>query len=247
MGNYGDIYRCKRGQIFWLREEDGVDKFSPTINVGGLEIQDHRVRGTRPVVIISNDKINWSSDKVLVCPIRTPKERLSQRRFRSQVLFEMNGKQRVINVDDMKAINVEQLENFIGTLGDLTMRTLNDSIAFVAGLVDEENTTDSTNEETPMDGLDNHDDEIKEEDVSQSPVKEIKEKTEVAPPKPEKATLTKIKKVRSSNDKWTDDLAIQFLIDYEELTMEDLMYKYSLGSKQTVYTHRWKLKKGYKL
>lgn len=241
MGNYGDIYRCKRGQIFWLREEDGVDKFSPTINVGGLEIQDHRVRGTRPVVIISNDKINWSSDKVLVCPIRTPKERLSQRRFRSQVLFEMNGKQRVINVDDMKAINVEQLENFIGTLGDLTMRTLNDSIAFVAGLVtDEENITESTNEDSSLDGLDTRDDDIKEE----APLKEIKEKTEVAP---KKATLTGINKARSSKDQWTEDLAVQFLIDYDELSMEDLMNKYNLGSKQTAYTCRWKFKKKYNL
>lgn len=246
MGNYGDVYKCKRGQIFWLREEDGVDKFSPTITIGGDEIPDHRVRGTRPVVVISNDKINWSSSKVIVCPIRTPKERLTQRRFRSQVLFDMNGRQRIIVVDDMKAVNVDQLDHFIGTLGDFTMRTLNDSIAFVTGLLsDEENVTDSTNDEaSPSDNSDASYDEVKEEEVSPSPVEEVEEKPKVAPPK-KKATSKE--KVRSANEKWTEDLAVQFLIDCEELSTEEIMSKYSIGTLKTLYSTKWKFKKTYEL
>lgn len=106
----------KRGQVWFYR---------PTVTPSG-----HIQKGARPVIIVSNDHLNRSSDVVLAVPCTSQ----IKRNFPTHVLFIMDNQVSVALTEQAGPINTDELVNCIYTLEEYIMNQVDEALKISLGL-----------------------------------------------------------------------------------------------------------------
>lgn len=106
----------KRGQV-WL--------YRPTVTPSG-----HIQKGARPVIIVSNDHLNATSDVVLAVPCTTQ----LKRNFPTHVLFIMDNQVSVALTEQAGPVNVDELVNCVYTLEAYIMNQVDEALKISLGL-----------------------------------------------------------------------------------------------------------------
>ena len=107
----------KRGQVWF---------YEPTVTPSG-----HIQKGSRPVIIVSNDKLNDTSSVVLAVPCTTQ----IKRNFPTHVLFIMNGKVSVALAEQVMPVNVDELTNVNYILEDYMMESVDEALRISLGFI----------------------------------------------------------------------------------------------------------------
>lgn len=107
----------RRGQVWWWN--------CPEHN------REHIEKGTRPVVVVSNDTCNTYSPVVTVVPFTTS----IKRPYPQQVPVIFNGSVSVAIADQLTSIPVSELERFVCTLQDFQMEQVDKAIAVQLGFI----------------------------------------------------------------------------------------------------------------
>lgn len=105
----------KRGQVWY---------YVPTVTPSG-----HIQKGPRPVVIVSNDRINETSSVVLAVPCTTQ----IKRNFPTHTLFILNRTVSIALAEQMMPINVDELTDLKATLEGYIMEQIDESIKITLG------------------------------------------------------------------------------------------------------------------
>lgn len=108
----------RRGQVWFYR---------PTVTPSG-----HIQKGARPVVIVSNDHLNRSSDVVLAVPCTSQ----IKRNFPTHTLFIMDGTVSVALTEQVGPVNTDELVNCIYTLEAYIMEQIDEALKISLGLAD---------------------------------------------------------------------------------------------------------------
>lgn len=107
----------RRGQVWWwVAPEQG---------------RTHIQRGVRPVVVVSNDVCNQSSDVITVVPFTTKVKRPYPQQ--APVIFEDNIS--IALADQITSIPVSELSSYICELRDFQMDQIDNAIAIQLGFV----------------------------------------------------------------------------------------------------------------
>ncbi len=106
----------KRGQVWFYR---------PTVTPSG-----HIQKGARPVIIVSNDHLNRSSDVVLAVPCTSQ----IKRNFPTHVLFIMDNQVSVALTEQAGPVNTDELVNCIYTLEEYIMNQVDEALKISLGL-----------------------------------------------------------------------------------------------------------------
>lgn len=124
----------RRGQVWF---------YKPTVTPTG-----HIQKGPRPVVIVSNDHLNQSSDVVLAVPCTTQ----IKRNFPTHALFIMKGKVNVALTEQMGPVNVDELTHLEYTLEEYIMNQVDEAIKVSLDFTKiATNKTDDTTYSQPVD------------------------------------------------------------------------------------------------
>ena len=105
----------KRGQVWY---------YVPTVTPSG-----HIQKGPRPVVIVSNDRINETSGVVLAVPCTTQ----VKRNFPTHSLFILDRTVSIALAEQMMPINVDELTDLKATLDDYIMEQIDEAIKVTLG------------------------------------------------------------------------------------------------------------------
>lgn len=105
----------KRGQVWY---------YVPTVAPSG-----HIQKGPRPVVIVSNDRINETSSVVLAVPCTTQ----IKRNFPTHTLFILNRTVSIALTEQLMPINVDELTDLRATLDGYIMDQIDDAIKITLG------------------------------------------------------------------------------------------------------------------
>lgn len=105
----------RRGQVWF---------YKPTVTPSG-----HIQKGPRPVIIVSNDKLNSSSSVVLAVPCTHQ----IKRNFPTHTLFIMDGAVSVALTEQIGPVNVDELVNLKGTLEGYVMDQVDEALKISLG------------------------------------------------------------------------------------------------------------------
>lgn len=105
----------RRGQVWF---------YKPTVTPSG-----HIQKGSRPVIIVSNDKLNASSSVVLAVPCTSQ----IKRNFPTHALFIMDGAVSVALTEQMGPVNVDELVNLKATLEGYVMDQVDEALKISLG------------------------------------------------------------------------------------------------------------------
>lgn len=192
----------------------------------------HVQRGPRPVVIVSNDKLNSTSDVVLAVPCTSQ----IKRNFPTHALFIMNGKVNVALTEQVGPVNVNELSNLMYTLEEYVMEQINQALNISLSF-------------KPVPGNNQN----RVANLSPEPVHKPVESVDK---KPIENQVTKFynrypnlkpqQEKDSHYNKWTDEMSHQLVSEYEQTTnRESLAKKYNL-SVVTLGNYYRKFKRAFK-
>lgn len=115
-----DLQKFLRGQVWWQAQKD-------TQVVEGI------IFGTRPVVIISDDKINFYSSALTVAPLTSSEGR---KYYNTHVEFtDLKGNKSTILLDQIRTIPKTDLSTYMGTLPQSKMEEVEKAIKCALGMV----------------------------------------------------------------------------------------------------------------
>lgn len=87
--------------------------------------------GTRPVVIISDDKINLNSPVLIVAPLTSQKDK----KYGTHVeIYDLKGNKSTILLEQMRTISKADLSTYMGSLPDSKMREIEKAILLALGM-----------------------------------------------------------------------------------------------------------------
>lgn len=110
----------RRGQVWWWN--------CPSHN------RTHIQEGTRPVVIVSNDECNQSSDVITVVPLSTK----IKRPYPQQVPIVFQDNVSIVLADQITSIPIEELHRYVCDLKTFQMDQIDTAIAIQLGFVNVE-------------------------------------------------------------------------------------------------------------
>ena len=202
-----------RGQVWFYKPG-----FTPT---------GHIQKGPRPVIIVSNERLNQTSSVVLAVPCTTQ----IRRNFPTHVLFVMSG---VINAalgEQVTPVNVDELTTLEYVLEDYIMDKVDAAIQIALGYKSISNNK-ATNSIIPTDTSSNFEtnsSQIKVSDDSQ--IQKFYSRYPQLKPQDKKA-----------NNSWSSSKIKSFIADYESSeNLESVAEKYNL-TMSTMYTYYRKFK-----
>lgn len=115
---YTDLQKFMRGQVWWQVQKD-------------TQVAEGIIFGTRPVVIISNDKINLNSPALIVAPLTSQKDK----KYGTHVEFyDLKGNKSTILLEQMRTISKADLSTYMGSLPDSKMREIEKAILLALGM-----------------------------------------------------------------------------------------------------------------
>lgn len=106
----------KRGQVWYHK---------PSIDASG-----HIQRGARPVIIVSNDRLNQSSSVVLAVPCTLQ----AKRNFPTHAMFIMNNQVSIALTEHVGPVNVDELTTHECTLENFVMDQVDHALLVSFGL-----------------------------------------------------------------------------------------------------------------
>ena len=95
-------------------------------------LRTHIQGGTRPVLVVSNDVCNNSSEVITVVPLTTR----AKQPYPQQMPLILNGEVSIALADQITSVPVDELGDFIGLLKDYQMDMVDRAIAVQLGYVD---------------------------------------------------------------------------------------------------------------
>lgn len=202
-----------RGQV-WFHKPG----FTPT---------GHIQKGPRPVIIVSNERLNQSSSVVLAVPCTTQ----IKRNFPTHALFVMNGVVNAVLGEQVCPVNVDELTTLEYILEDYIMDKVDESIQIALGYksVSSNKVTDSLSSENISDIHSSKDTMVKVSDNSQ--VQKFYSKFPYLKPDSKRG-----------KNKWSKYRIKNFIADYESSEdLESVAKKYNLTTS-TMYTYYRKFK-----
>lgn len=206
----------RRGQV-WFHV--------PTVTPSG-----HIQKGPRPVIIVSNDKLNSSSSVVLAVPCTTQ----MKRNFPTHALFIMDGSASVALTEQMGPVNVDELVNHKYTLEGYVMDQVDEALKISLGFSDIPSNapiTTSTYPQTVNNSVDKQETTTKVSQVD----KFYSKYPNLKPNNTPKLDNT------SKRNRWTAKKVEQFIKDYETMPLDEVAGKYNLSSI-TLYKYYRKFK-----
>lgn len=139
-----DLQKFMRGQVWWQVQKD-------TQVVEGI------IFGTRPVVIISNDKINLNSPVLIVAPLTSQNDKFCHTHVD---FYDLKGNKSVILLEQMRTISKTDLSTYMGSLPDSKMREIEKAIRFALGMESETTLIQERKEETEVETTQNEQTEV---------------------------------------------------------------------------------------
>ena len=225
-----------RGTIWWA--DLPYDQCNP-----------HFQSGTRPVVIVSNNKCNQHSPAVLVCPITTREDKY---KFIHPEVNCYKNKISYILCEHIRVLDKEHLHEFIKQLTPDEEDRMNKSILLQLGLLDCMQPTAAPLNEQEQQSL-----ELGEHiksiftllNINSVDVSQVNTRSEIGvnvqPPEgTNQITSSSSPKLGRPNARyWTDKRIIQYVADYPVMSISDLMHKYNLVNIKTAKRYYWKFTK----
>lgn len=95
-------------------------------------LRTHIQAGTRPVLVVSNDVCNSSSNVITVVPLTTH----AKQPYPQQMPLILNGQVSVALADQITSIPVDELGDYIGLLKDFQIDLVDRAIAVQLGFID---------------------------------------------------------------------------------------------------------------
>ena len=205
--------KIRRGQIWF---------YKPAVTPLG-----HIQKGPRPVIIVSNDVLNQSSNVVLGVPCTSQ----IKRNFPTHVLFIMNKTVNVALTEQIMPINVNELSNMMDTLDEYIMNQVDTALKITLGHLNvperkpapiEESTEPSCPQSCPQP--------VQNPPIGNQVDKFYSRYPHLKPDSPAK------------HNKWTPEKVKQFISDYETSTdRKSVANKYNL-TELSAYTYYRKFK-----
>ena len=214
------IQRYNRGQVWWANL--------------GENYNGHVQGGTRPVVIISNDRGNYYSNLCIVIPCTSS----DRKEMPTHVHYSLNGTKNLILTEQIVTINKDQLKGYIGTLDDELLTKVEETLTETLGL---ENYMAGA-------GWNNLVEECRcsravalepdeEESIEEILPEESEELTAVFEPPVELPNDEKVEveiKVRGRKPKFDNDYKLRYIADYENHDIDFMVKKYEESSRRAV-------------
>ena len=124
-------YRVRRGMVFWFDFDPDVDKYSvPPINVGGRTYPDRLMYGERPYLVVSSNKMNECGQIAQIVPIHSYPKNKSNPLW---VYTEINCKEAAIRCDQIRSVNLIELQDYRMMLPDSVMEEVDKTLMKVLG------------------------------------------------------------------------------------------------------------------
>lgn len=114
------VNKFQRGQIWWFENSYSFD--------GSVQ------GGTRPAIIVSNNKANEYSKNLVVVPCTTSVKRLD---MKTHIKFDMNGVTNIALCENIMSANIQKLTNYIGFCDDDLLNKIECGVKIALGLSDD--------------------------------------------------------------------------------------------------------------
>lgn len=197
----------RRGEV-WFHK--------PTYSPSG-----HILRGSRPVIVVSNEQLNRVSEVVLGVPCTTR----IRKNFPTHVLLVINDTVSCALTDQVGPYNIHELENRMYVLEDYKMKEIDNALDITLGKIPMPRVAAYATAKGDAVQPD-------PEPVGDQVVKFYNRYPQVKPPRtePKQDTPTPQK------NKWDEEAMWKFLSDFNKLSTEELCAKYRL-TEASVYTY----------
>lgn len=251
----------RRGMVFLFNVHSAIDKFHvPEIVMGGIKYHDTIEYGMRPWLVVSEDFKNKKGDNVTLVPIHSGR---IYDRDPTHVNITYNDQDNTVLCDQPISVNAGRLDfnKQKESVSETDMLRVAEGMAIYLGLKSPvnyltnshlnvlEDTFNSIIDSSLSKELDKFDlylkqvvpglvkDRVKELMISRAPSKKGKKNKE-------KQTDNSSRK---SYVRWTEDSAMEFLIDCESLPKKEVMRKYGYATLATVSNTEKRLRAKYGL
>lgn len=126
--------RVKRGMVFWYSVNSNVDKNnSPMIEIDGKKYQDSIEYGNRPWVVVSTDAINRRNRMCTIAPLSSSISN-HQDNSPNKVHIYFMGRDTTILCEQLRTVNVVELQEYANTLTDEVMELVDEGIMYALGI-----------------------------------------------------------------------------------------------------------------
>lgn len=118
--------RVDRGMVFWLNPAKAYGAKGYYCDRNGKSVPSHIQNGHRPHLVVSSKVNNWHSDVCNVIPLTTQSR---SELGNVHVCFEMDGRSQTALVEQIKTVDIDALEGYIGTVSEEIMLKIESAIA----------------------------------------------------------------------------------------------------------------------
>lgn len=237
----------RRGMVFMFNVHSAIDKFNvPEIELGGVRYHDTIEYGIRPWLVVSVDFKNKKGDNVTIVPIHSGR---IYDRDPTHVNITYNDQDNTVLCDQPVSVNAGRLdfEKQKESVPEVDMIRVSEGLSVHFGLKTPvnyltnshlnvlEDTFNNIIDSSLSKELDRFDLYLKEviPDLVSKRVKELL--ISQAPSKKEKKSKqSENPKSKKSYTRWTEDSAMEFIIDCESLSKSEVMKKYGYATLATV-------------
>lgn len=232
--------RVKRGMVFWFDPVEAYGQTNLFNTPEGIQVHSSIQNFKRPVLVISNDEANFSLSTCTIVPLTTSKKPEEKWRFSFK---SQEGITTTVLFDQIRTIDIEALGDYYFSLSDEIMKEIDKCIMSLfcsrsAPTIEWSSEYNFLNSNNTGHSLEQNIEQVQNKVVNSKFVKPV--------------TGSQIEKfnarygitpVKAKKLVWNEQMCKEFIDYVSNNSTEEVMKKYSLPNKKSVYSKTYYCKK----